>query len=278
MTEPLGPDSLTWQLGFPRTGLLVAGRALFLQVAHPTIGAGVRDFSQFRTAPWSRLENTLESLQVQLFGGAEAKAEADRLRQLHRSIRGTGFDGRPYSALEAEAYAWVHLSNAETSLLFNDMFALPLTPAQKEQLYREWRQVGLVLGIPDREMPPDLAGLRAYVDDKIANRLQVNDTCRELLDSLSLRDVPPPYKLFPKPLWAVVRPFGRTLLHLTTVGTLPQSLRDQLGTPWTSRDEQRLRALAAAVRAATPLVPDRALHFAAGYRATRDARRYAKTA
>src|ERR1700728_2027640 len=86
--QPLGPDSLMWQLGFPRTGLLLAGRALLLQVMHPVVGAGVRDFSDFKTDPWGRLDRTLVSLQVQLFGGARAVDEAERLRQVHRAIRG----------------------------------------------------------------------------------------------------------------------------------------------------------------------------------------------
>ena len=88
---PLGPDSLVWKMGFPRTGLLVAGRALMLQTAHPVVGAGVRDFSDFTRDPWGRLDRTLRSLQVQLFGGPAALGEAERLRRLHRGIRGTGF-------------------------------------------------------------------------------------------------------------------------------------------------------------------------------------------
>src|SRR5665213_2706707 len=105
--EPLGPDSLTWHMGLPRTALLVAGRGLLLQVMHPVIGAGVRDFSTFTADPWGRLDRTLCSLQTQLFGGAEAVDEARRLRQLHRAIRGVGFSGEPYRALDPAAYAWV---------------------------------------------------------------------------------------------------------------------------------------------------------------------------
>src|SRR5687767_8985755 len=96
--EPLGPDSLTWRLGIPRTLVLLAGRALLIQVAHPTIGAAVHDWSIFREDPWGRLDRTTASLERQLFGGPEAIAEAARLRQVHGPIRGVGPDGAKYSA------------------------------------------------------------------------------------------------------------------------------------------------------------------------------------
>src|SRR5580698_10847417 len=108
---PLGPDSLFWQLGMPRTALLLAGRALLLQTMHPVVGAGVRDHSDYRTDPWGRLDRTITSLQIQMFGGQRAVDEAARLREMHKAIRGVGFAGEHYSALQPQAYAWVHLSN-----------------------------------------------------------------------------------------------------------------------------------------------------------------------
>jgi uncharacterized protein (DUF2236 family) len=274
--HPLGPDSLAWRLGFPRTGLLLAGRALFLQTAHPVIGAGVRDHSNFRTDPWGRLERTVDSLLVQLFGGTSTVAEAQRLREVHRSIQGTGFDGKHYSALNPEAYAWVHMSNLETALMFNDMFVRRLAPWERRRMVREWREVGLVLGVRDDLMPSTEDELHAYVDDMVRTTLRVNDTCVELLDSLSLTDVPPPYRAIPEPIWRAARPVGRSLVHLTTVGTLPVPLRDALGQTWTERDEQRLQRFASAVRTASPLVPKRALQYPLAYRATRAAKRYMK--
>src|SRR5580658_7706548 len=132
---PLGPDSLAWRLGLPRTALLVAGRALLLQTTHPVIGAGVRDFSAFGSDPWGRLERTLTSLQLQLFGGQSAVDEAARLRRLHRGMAGVDFSGEPYRATDPAAYAWVHLSNFDTLLAFHRWFAPPLAAHQREQLY-----------------------------------------------------------------------------------------------------------------------------------------------
>jgi uncharacterized protein (DUF2236 family) len=270
--EPLGPDSLIWRLGFRRTGLLVGGRALLLQVSHPTIGAGVRDHSDFAADPWGRLDRTLGSLQLQLLGGQQSVTEARRLRQLHKSINGTGFHGERYHALQPEAYAWVHMANLDTLMVFQRWFGHRLSPARQRQLFDEFRQVGLMLGIRESDMPADQAGLGEYLDDMVATRLADNQTVRVLLESLSLRDVPPPWRLFPAPLWTALRPFGRAVLRDVTVGTLPPALRRKLDLRWEPADQRRLERLAAAVRAASPLVPDRLLHYPLGYRAMRAAR------
>jgi uncharacterized protein (DUF2236 family) len=51
----LGPDSLVWQTFGDARLFFGAGYALMLQVAHPTVGSGVRDHSNFREDPWGRL-------------------------------------------------------------------------------------------------------------------------------------------------------------------------------------------------------------------------------
>ncbi len=264
-----------WQLGFPRTGLLLAGRALLLQVMHPVVGAGVRDFSDFKTDPWGRLDRTLVSLQVQLFGGAKAVDEAERLRQVHRAIRGVGFDGEHYSALNPGAYAWVHLSNFDSLLVFDQLIAHRLTADAREQLYQEWRQAGRIVGVREEHMPPDLAAFGDYVDDIVANTLTDNPTARDVLTSLRMREVgPPPWPMFPESLWRALRPLGRSLLHDTTVGTLPQMAREKLNLTWKPSDQLRLRAIATTIRTASVPVPEWVLQYPLARQAQRDAKRY----
>jgi uncharacterized protein (DUF2236 family) len=269
--QPLGPDSLVWQLGFPRASLLLAGRALLLQVAHPTIGAGVRDFSNFRVDPWGRLERTVTSLLTQLFGGPAAVVEADRLREMHRSINGTGFRGERYQAREPTAYAWVHLANFDSVLAFHDRMGTPIPGDDRERFYAEWRQAGRLLGIRDRYLPPDLPSLAAHVDEMVATTLEDNETVRVLLETLTLRDVPPPARLFPRPLWQALTPVGRFLLHDGTVGTLPPALRDKLGLTWNDTDERRLDRISGIVRTVGARLPDRIGHYAPAARMARAA-------
>src|SRR5205807_8487468 len=55
----VGPDSVSWQRGSDARLYLVMLYPLLLQVAHPTVGAGVRDYSDFEKRPWARLLRTL---------------------------------------------------------------------------------------------------------------------------------------------------------------------------------------------------------------------------
>jgi len=51
----LEPGGLAWRvLADPRL-FFGAGYALLMQVAHPTVGSGVRDHSDFEERPWDRL-------------------------------------------------------------------------------------------------------------------------------------------------------------------------------------------------------------------------------
>jgi uncharacterized protein (DUF2236 family) len=243
------------------------------------IGAAVRDSSDFTRDPWGRLDRTLRSLQVQLFGGPAAVAEAERLRALHRSIRGSGFSGERYSALDPDAYAWVHLSNFDSVLAFHRWFGPPLVRTQQAQLYDEWRRVGLVLGVRADRMPRDLDSLRTYVRNVVAHTLVDNGTARALLAGLRLEGVSvPPWRFFPDPLWWVLRPLGGSFVHDVTVGTLPARLRETLGLRWTMADRRRLRAAAVLVRAASAPLPDRVLHYPLAARARREARRVRRDA
>jgi uncharacterized protein (DUF2236 family) len=209
-----------------------------------------------------------------MFGGRQAVEEPERLRRLHRNIRGVGFGGERYRALDPSAYAWVHLSNFDSLLAFDHWFARDLTHAMKERMYAEWRQVGRVLGIREADMPPDVAALRAYVADMVEHTLGDNPTVREVLGSLRMRDVgPPPWPLFPAPAWRALRPLGRFVLHDTTVGTLPLAARQRLSLPWTTSDQRRLRAMGVAVRAASLPVPARVMQYPMAYRAQVEARR-----
>jgi uncharacterized protein (DUF2236 family) len=194
-----------------------------------------------------------------MFGQGGAVAEAARLREMHVACTGTGFDGHRYSALDREAYAWVHLANADSLLEFFNRFGRPLPNAEQERFYAECRQIGLVLVIRADDMATDWVGLQAHVDTMIATRLDVNPTALQFLETLSLRGMPaPPY--LPAPLWPPLRMAGRSVLHDITVGMLPPALRDKLGLDWPPTRQRGLDLLAAAIPTAAAATPAKLLH------------------
>src|SRR5690242_11110251 len=104
----LGPESITWRYASDVRLYLGMLYPLLLQVAHPTVSAGVRDYSDFEHRPWDRLLRTLDYLSLLIYGGEQAIAAGRRLRRMHKRVQGVRADGRRYYALEPAAYAWVH--------------------------------------------------------------------------------------------------------------------------------------------------------------------------
>src|SRR3954454_21807469 len=84
----LGPDSLSWRkLGDPRY-FFGAGYALMLQVAHPTVGSGVRDHSNFQEDPWGRLMRTTDYLFLLVYGGGGGPPVGGRRGGPHKPVKG----------------------------------------------------------------------------------------------------------------------------------------------------------------------------------------------
>jgi uncharacterized protein (DUF2236 family) len=80
----------------------------------------------------------------------------------------------------------------------------------------------------------------------------------------------------PKPMWAALKPLARSLLHTTTVGTLPPRMRQKAGLTWSADDERRLARISASVRRISAATPPRVLHYPIAYGARKAARAYAE--
>jgi uncharacterized protein (DUF2236 family) len=235
--------------------MLGAGAALLLQVAHPTVGAGVREHSDFLADPWGRLLRTLDYVNLLVYGTPEQAAEtARRVRDMHKQIKGVAKDGTRYHALDPEAYAWVHATLAEVIVAAHERFGRRLDRGQVEEFWREWRELGRLLGIRERDLPPTWAAFRFYVDEMIDTRLEHNETVDLVRYALS-RPAAPPLPSAAQTPWKLVSVPAAKATELATAGLLPARLRDKLGIPWSRWDEAQLRALGAATRPATPLMP-----------------------
>ncbi|GAC1488361.1 MAG: oxygenase MpaB family protein [Solirubrobacteraceae bacterium] len=250
------PGSVTWRYASDARILAAAGYALMLQVAHPTVGAGVREHSNFAADPWGRLLRTLDYVNLTVYGGPDLAADTGRrIRLMHRRIRGVLPDGRRYSALEPEAYAWGHCTLAAGIVHGHRRFGRPLDPEQTEALWAEWRRLGRVIGVRERDLPASWAAFEDYFALMVSQRLVNNPTVHEVLAALRA-PTPPPLPGVGGRGWRLASVPPAKLLELATVGLMPPLLRERLGLEWTAAQERRLRALGRASRAATPLLPD----------------------
>ncbi|MEU9618718.1 oxygenase MpaB family protein [Streptomyces sp. NPDC048155] len=258
---PPPPGGVLWSLSGDIRALLMLPAALTLQVAHPAVGAGVDEHSVFRMDPWGRGERSLRSLQLWVYGGDAAAEEGRRLRELHRTIQGTDIRGRRYHALSPANYAWVHATGFPVYQHAARYLVRPLSDAQERALYREWLQVGRVLGIRDRDMPQTIEEFWPYFRKVLADEIEATVVVEDLI--ATDRPVPPPdrgplpVRLLLKALWPLLLPPLARFRRFVTIGLMPPEAREAIGLEWTGAQERKLRRFCAVVRCVVPVLPER---------------------
>ena len=150
---PLGPGGVVWYAAGDQRALLVAVRLLLHQVAHPMVGAAVEQQSVYKDDPYGRLWRTTSSVVRSVYGGRASAEEGQRLLRMHAGIRGVDAAGRGYHALNPQAYAWVHWTAYEGTRLFLRDLGPGLSEEQDQQLFEEWRRLGLLIGVRPDQLP-----------------------------------------------------------------------------------------------------------------------------
>jgi uncharacterized protein (DUF2236 family) len=241
------PGDAIWKVGSESILMAGGGRALLAQAAHPLVAAGIVRHSRYREEPWARLGRTMGGLYTIVFGTREeADAVGERVRAVHRNVRGQSAAGR-YSALDPELMLWVHATLVETAITMYRTFVGPLPRDEEEAFHDDMRVVARVFGVPARVLPDTLDDFWAYWHGMLdGDELRVGEDARAVAETV----LDPP---LPGPLRAL-RPFAR----LVTTATLAPQLRDRYGITVGAGAEIRLARTAGAVRRGfLPLLPPR---------------------
>jgi len=245
-----GPGSEAWALNREAMLLLGAGpRALLMQLAHPSVAAGVADHSDFRSDPWARLQGTLRSYLTIVYGTATAaRAEIRRLNGLHRTITGP-----TYHARDPELSLWVHATLVDSTIVVADAWLEPLGVERRRRYYAETLPIGRAFGIPPTMLPADVDAFHAYLADAMrpGGPVRPDGTARELADAV----------LHP-PLGPVIRPLAGlpTVTYAWTlwpaIGLLPVPIRDGYGFRWGPLERTVSAWLVTGWRSWRPVLPE----------------------
>jgi len=259
------PGSVVWRYAGDARLIATGAFAILLQVAHPTVGAGVSEHSDFRADPWGRLLRTLDYSYAMTYGGPRMAGEMGRrIREMHQQIKGVKPGGEPYHALEPEAYAWVHATLVYAIVNGHALLGTPMPAATVEEFYAGWRRSGRLIGVRERDLPPSWAAFGEYFERMAADRLERTQAVEEVLEGLE-DPARPPLRFLPASAWRIARLPATHQTALITAGLLPPLLRDRLGIPWSRAKESELRLLATASRAATPLLPRKVRNVGPSY-------------
>jgi uncharacterized protein (DUF2236 family) len=273
---PLGPDSLTWKdFGSLRFHLMLQ-QAFVLQVAHPVIDAGVGQHSVYRTDPWGRARRSVELLWPVVYARpVDAIRKGVELREVHRRIKGVDKHGKRYHALDPEAYGWVHITGFDATLRMHELLGTPPNRELREQMFREWRQMGLMMGLRDQDLPETEAEYWAYFEMMINEKLEMGDVVTDLLSREFYTDVvKPDLKWLPDTVWKQILKVIGPLMRFHTIGTLPPLFRKRFDIPWSEQDERRFRRWCRLLRLGYPLLPFNLRYIPLARNAIRDARKH----
>lgn len=256
--KPLGPASATWRRGVDWRTILASRAILLLEVAHPVVGAGVADHSEFLSDRWARISRTVESAsRIAGFKGPDASiAEGRRLRELHSGIKGVDSAGRKYHALNADAYLWVHATGYAGPAEIRRVFGGQFDEVTEDALFGEWQDLARILRIPDRVIPPTRSDFWSYYEETVNDRLERNSTTELVLDLDSHPMPPHPHFRLPRAVWNIPAVPMAALLRLTTAGLLPSTFRNRIGIEWDARREARFARAVRAIRLLDAALPD----------------------
>ncbi|GLZ78528.1 hypothetical protein Afil01_33350 [Actinorhabdospora filicis] len=215
--------------------LLAMPRAIFLQAAHPQIGAAVMEYSSFRPHLWRRFQNTLLSLLKFTYGTDEERtAEIARLERMHSRMTGVDAEGRPYSAADPGGRVWVLLTLFDAVVTLGELSGEPVPEADQELMYAEFCELAGDFGVPGGAVPPDLAAFRVYFAEMVDHEVELTEAARIILDDF-FGQAPRP-ALFDRvaPLWSLLRAVLNEPANLMLRGVLPTSFRRRFGIalPW----------------------------------------------
>ncbi|WP_319430903.1 oxygenase MpaB family protein [Mycobacterium sp. RTGN5] len=269
--ELVPPDSLTAEHTGHWTFLVLEGAAFMMQAMHPVIAEVTGKYSAaFHGDPGGRAIRSVDSVLRWTYGGTEAIAEGDRVRDLHKPITMKSAEtGRQISALNPEAYQWViatgYIVNAEAGRL---MIGREFNTAEKDELLRDNRRLARLLHVPMRGYPETQQEMADYYEAMI-DTLQGTPQALSLIEDLKIGKVEVPPST-PKPVAALAQAALKPALrlnYLSIVGLLDPRLREKLGVTWSADEERQLTRRYTAIRTAYRVLPERLTYFPLAYHA-----------
>jgi uncharacterized protein (DUF2236 family) len=234
-------------------GLLYGQRALLIGALEPLTYTGTMLSTKSADRPFERLVRTAKAQETIFLG---TKEEADRIlarvRNQHDRVLGTLPEdagahaaGESYSAYDPELMLWTLAVIADSGRAMYETMVRPLSPAERESLWQDYRRFGELFGMPPEAAPPTYPEFAAWLEGKLRSPdLHATPHALEFA----------PLVAFEQPVPAGAR-LNLAAQNLVIKGTLPPRVRDIFGIPWDPRQERAFRALAATHRRARHVMP-----------------------
>ncbi len=251
-------DSMIRQLHSERLIAFSGVRALLMQACDPLAVVGFRRHSILFEDPRKRLMSTDRRMSRMYFGDRDLAQRTGReIQAMHKRVKGKLTEdygpipaGTEYSAADPELMLWTLATLADSALLYRERIFGGLEPEQREAYWADYRQIGMLLGMPGDSMPADEPELRDYVRGRLSDgSLYISEDVRDRSKAIIFD---PPFDGWMK---LVLTPVSEAI-KLSSVGFLPGEIREMYGFSWDPARETLLRSSLLQLRIASRLWPD----------------------
>jgi uncharacterized protein (DUF2236 family) len=198
-----------------------------MQAAHPLAVSGLLSHTSALDEPYERLERTAAVMSTITFGSRRAADRVTtRVRAMHGRVRGRLDEavgpypaGTPYRADDPKLLLWVLYTLVDSATVVYRAYVGPLHRNDEARLWEDYRVVGRLFGLRDRDMPPTLEHLHAYGQAMLeSDRIVVTPWARTRAREIVMD---PPVPLAWRPIVQAV--------NFVTVALLPERIRDAYG-------------------------------------------------
>ena len=247
------------------------GAAAFDEVALIPVAAAVDRTGRFEANFADRGVRSGFSTFLAIWGDPQDRAaEGERLKTLHRDVRGHGkgdFADVRYSALDPKLWNWIAVSGLFLVLnSFTPCTGITMTAAERDAAYGQLLEAFGALELPGRsaKFPATYDEAVAYYDDMVTSELEANPFLRKVTRDLTR--LPLPTLVLPAPVrkalappWLLLRPVAGRVVKVCSFGILHPGVRDLTGFRWQARHDREFELYTRLLQLAWRTLPDRLL-------------------
>lgn len=247
------------------------GAAAFDEVALVPVAAAVDRTGRFASNFADRGVRSGFSALLAIWGDAtDRAAEGERLKRMHREVRGHGtgeFADVRYSALDPHLWNWIAVSGLFVVLnSFTPCTGITLTDDEREAAYQQLLEGFRSLELPGKnaKLPATYAEAVAYYEAMVDGELASNPFLRRVTENLTKLPLPtlilpPALRLALTPGWMALRPLAGRVVTVCSFGILHPGIREMTGFRWDARHEREFAVYSKLLQLAWRTLPDRVL-------------------
>ena len=247
------------------------GAAAFDEVALVPVAAAVDRTGRFADNFADRGVRSGFSAFLAIWGDAtDRAAEGDRLKTMHRDVRGRGtgeFADVRYSALDPKLWNWIAVSGLFIVLnSFTPCTGITMTDDEREVAYQQLLEGFRSLELPGKgaKLPATYVEAATYYDEMVRDELATNPFLRRVTDDLTRLPLPtlvlpPLVRKALTPSWLVLRPLAGRVVKVCSFGILHPGVRELTGFQWDGRHDREFAIYTRLLQFAWRTLPDRLL-------------------